>query len=129
MRSKKSLRALQAQMKSRRGRPGHAGRPPLAIGPRQIVDLWADGYSPRAMAVSLGCDQRTIRGRIAKYFPQGLELAFLPDSMLYYLGMADNHKNRDNVRFLIELLRRAEHQEYLRRGRRPQIVVDWKWKK
>ncbi len=126
MKAKRSLRALQQEMKNRAGRPGHAGRPPLAIGLREIVDLWADGYSPRGMATYLGCDKRTIRARVREYFPHGLELALLPDSMLYHLGMqADSHKNRHKLRFLFELLRRAEHREYLDRGRRQPPLISW----
>jgi hypothetical protein len=39
------------------------------------------------MASYFGCDERTIKVRLAKFFPLGLDLSKLSPSMLYYLAI------------------------------------------
>jgi hypothetical protein len=73
MKSQKSLEAAQREMRKRQRQPWGAGRPPLAIFPQELVELWGRGYSPRGMAIHFGCDERTIMSRLTEFFPAGVK--------------------------------------------------------
>jgi hypothetical protein len=93
MKSIKSLERAQKKMRERQQQPRGPGRPALNISRYELLYLWARGYSPRGMAIHFGCDQRTILSRLAKFFPDGLKLSKLPDSMVYYLAMNTNDQH------------------------------------
>ncbi len=78
---------------------------------RGVARLWFGGYTPVSLAIHFGCDERTIRARLAEISAAAPQLRLLSDSMTYQLAM-----HSTDPRFLLHSLRRQERREYRRTG-------------
>jgi hypothetical protein len=84
LKPEKHLFAAQKKMRARVQNPTRVGRPRLNIEEDTIIRLLQRGYTPKGIAIALGCSRRTLGRRFPYLIPGSFKDPVMREKALFY---------------------------------------------